>query len=427
MIYGSRREHLRPAGASHLGRATDTSPVPQTEVGEKSAAVPATPARTRVALVLWSGHLGGAETLTAELAGALRRHDIDARIVFVCGGDLLARRLHELQVPYETLGISRGAYVIWHPRALAKAVQEAGPDCAVLVSSGYLAAALRVGGYRQPIAAVEHGALLQLDRLSVGRRLLRHVDRFSGRWACDVEVAVSNYTLEALRRHRHAKQVICIQNGVDLRRFAPKRDENRGDLSFTIGYAGRLVASKGVADVIRAFAAMKISDESLLLIAGDGPERPALEALGHSLGVATRIRFLGRIHDVPRFWRMCDVGVAPSAGWVESFCLGAVEAMASGLPVVASKEGALPETIDEGKTGFLVDRGDIKQLAQAFERYARDVSLRHEHGLAARRLCERRYDFADTVRGYRDLVAGLAASPMQRRRLFFPLRGAGDT
>jgi len=92
--------------------------------------------------------------------------------------------------------------------------------------------------------------------------------------------------------------------------------------------------------------------------------------------------------------------------------------------VVASRAGALPETIDEGKTGLLVDQGDIKQLTHAFDRYASDVSLRQEHGLAARRLCEQRYDFADTVRGYRDLVEALADWPAGGRRLVLPLRDA---
>jgi glycosyltransferase involved in cell wall biosynthesis len=376
-------------------------------------------------LVLWSGHLGGAQALTAELAGALRHdHHVDARVVFVCGSDLLARRLRELDVPYEALGLSRGRHVVRRPRGFAKLVQRTGTDCAVLVSSGYLAGSLRLGGYRKPIAAVEHGSLLQVDQLSVGRRMLRHVDRLSGLWACDVEVAVSNYMLNALRRHRHATELICIENGVDLRRFAPPRDEIRGASRFTLGYAGRLVSSKGVADVIRAFAAMSTLHESRLLIAGDGPERRALETLANSLDIASKVRFLGRIDDIPHFWRVCDVGVAPSAGWIESFCLGAVEAMACGRPVVASRVGALPETIDEGKTGVLVDQGDIEQLTNAFERYAGDVSLRQEHGLAARRLCEQRYDFADTVRAYRDLVEALADWPAGARRLVLPLRDA---
>lgn len=357
--------------------------------------------------------------LTAEVAGALRRCQVDARVVFVCGSGGLRGRLDELAVPYGALGMSRGRDAIWHGRRLARCVNHAGADCAILVSSGYLAASLRLGGYRRPIAAVEHGTLLQVDQLSSGRRLLRRLDRASGLWACDVEVAVSKYMLEALRTRRHAKRLICIQNGVDLQRFSPKPKNPNGS-TFTLGYAGRLVAAKGVGDVIRAFATTPIRHNSRLLIAGDGPERDALEALAQRLDVASRIRFLGRIQDVPRFWHMCDIGVVPSAGWVESFCLAAVEAMACGRPIVASRVGALPDTIDEGRTGTVVDPRDIEQLAQAFERYARDATLRHEHGAAARRLCEQRYDFVGTVRRYADLVSALARWPSGSAELALP-------
>jgi glycosyltransferase involved in cell wall biosynthesis len=215
---------------------------------------------------------------------------------------------------------------------------------------------------------------------------------------------------EALQIRRHARRLICIQNGVDLQRFSPE-PTNRNAPTFTLGYAGRLVGAKGVGDAIRAFATTTIRHKSRMLIAGEGPERDALHALAHRLDVANEIRFLGRIRDVPRFWRMCDVGVVPSRDSVESFSLSAVEAMACGRPVVASRVGALPDTIDEGTTGTLVDPGNVEELASAFEQYARNVHLRHEHGTAARRLCEQRYDFAVTVRRYGDLVAALAQWP----------------
>jgi glycosyltransferase involved in cell wall biosynthesis len=417
MIHGSRTEpsHGDPP-AARIGRFRVPwgRPEQRFEIQPKARS-----SRTRVAFVLWSGDLGGAQLLTAEVAGALRRYQVDARIVFVCGSDGLRNRLNELAVPYEALGMSRGREVIWHRSKLAQCVSDAGDDCAVLVSSGYLAASLRLGGYRRPIAAVEHGTLLQVDQLPYGRRLLRQFDRASGLWACDVEVAVSKYMLEALRTRRHAKRLICIQNGVDLQRFSPK-PRNRNDSTFTLGYAGRLVAAKGVGDVIRAFATTPIRHNSRLLIAGEGPERDSLQSLAQRSDVASRIRFLGRIQDVPHFWHMCDIGVVPSAGWVESFSLAAVEAMACGRPIVASRVGALPDTIDEGKTGTVVDQGDIEQLAQAFERYARDAPLRHEHGAAARRLCEQRYDFVGTVRRYGDLVAALAQWPSGNAELALP-------
>lgn len=373
-----------------------------------------TVAGAKVAFVLWSGHLGGAENFTTELVGELRRNGVDARIVFIGESDRLASRLASLEVPYEELGLVRGRHVLTHPRRLARLVSSAGADCAVLTSPGYLAASLRAGGYRRPLAAVEHGGLLQVDQLPFGRRLLRRVDRVSGIWACDVEVAVSDYALEELRRHRHARRLIRIRNGIDLDRFSLPHDDASGAQPFTIGYGGRLVASKGVADVIRAFASIEAREDSLLLIAGDGPERDALEHVAREVGVGRRTHFLGYVEDMPSFWGKCDVAVVPSAGWIESFCLAAVEAMACGRPVVAARTGALPETIRDGQTGTLVEQGDIPGLARAFERYAVDVSLRRDHGAKARRLCEEQYDLADAVRRYAELVMLLVRGDHQR-------------
>jgi glycosyltransferase involved in cell wall biosynthesis len=379
------------------------TPVPQEVAREASDA-----SGREVALVLWSGKLGGTETFTTELGGALRRQGVDARIVFVGGSDRLAGRLAELGIPHASLGLARGRQVISHPRSFARLVSTVGADCAILPASGYLAASLRAGGYRRPIVAVEHGGLLQVDRLPLGRRLLRRIDRASGIWTCDVEVAVSAYVLEELQKHRKAKRVVSIRNGIDLGRFSPEVEKSRTNRPFTLGYAGRLIPSKGVSDVIRAFGSRELPADSVLRVAGDGPDRLALERLADELGLAKRTRFLGSIDDMPGFWRGCDIGVVPSAGWIESFCLAAVEAMACGLPVVASRAGALPETIRDGLTGALVDQGDIAALGLAFRRYASDASLRREHGANARRLCEERYDLGTAADSYAEVIASIS-------------------
>jgi len=104
------------------------------------------------------------------------------------------------------------------------------------------------------------------------------------------------------------------------------------------------------------------------LIAGDGPERGSLEALAKRLRIADRVAFVGLQTDMPCFWRQCDVAVVPShAPHVESFGLVAVEAMASGLPVVASRNGALPEIVVDSRTGTIVPEADPMVLAAALD------------------------------------------------------------
>jgi glycosyltransferase involved in cell wall biosynthesis len=378
-------------------------------VGRREEAGGTSPAAgAKVALVLWSGRLGGTETFTTELAGALRRGGVDARIVFVGGSDRLADRLTELGVPATGLGLARGRHVLVHPRNLARLVSAAGVDCAILPSSGYLAASLHAGGYRRPLAAVEHGGLLQVGKLPFGPRLVRRIDRASGVWTCDVEVAVSDFVLEELRKHRHASRLIRIRNGIDLVRFAPEADGRPKQYPFTIGYAGRLIATKGVSGLIRAFASRDLPGDPLLLIAGEGPERGALESLAGTLGLGRRTHFLGRVDDMPNFWRRCDLAVVPSDGSIESFGLAAVEAMACGRPVVASRTGALPETIRDDLTGALVDPGDVAGLAHALARYATDAALRRDHGANARRLCEEHYDLTVVANNYAELIVSLS-------------------
>lgn len=363
----------------------------------------------RLALVLWNGIVGGAEHFTAELAHAMRSMGADARVVFVGHAQPLSGRLDMLGVPFDALGVDRGRAVLKHPRRFARLVKSDGADGVLLISSGYLAAALWTGGYRGRVVAVEHGALLQVNRLNPYQRLIRRMDRASGSWSCDVEVAVSDYMLREILLHRHARRVVRIYNGVDLDRFRPKSDDEdsaqekrRGCV---IGWGGRLISGKAVDNLVRAFARMADTGNHILQIAGDGPERGRLESLARALGVANSVEFLGWVQDMPSFWRDCDVAAVTSNGWIESFCLGAVEPMASGKPVVATKSGALPEIIGDGRTGLLVAPGDIEGFGKALERYAVDTTLRRSHGAQARRACEERFDLKKCAAAYLDLYA----------------------
>jgi glycosyltransferase involved in cell wall biosynthesis len=353
----------------------------------------------RIAAVLWSGLIGGAETFTADLCRKMRDLGADVHVVFVTHSDPLDVRIDAAGIPYTSLGLARGREVLHRPRALARMVQAVGSDGVLLPSRGYLAAAVRIGGYRGRIVAVEHGATVGLGRRTLYDRLARPIQRTLGFWASDVDVAVSEFVLSHMRRQLRKGRLVRIYNGIDLDVYTGSPGLRRGEQS-TIAYAGRLIDGKGVDVLLRAFAASAAGEGVRLRIGGDGPARPTLEGLASDLGLNGAVEFTGWTFDMPSFWRACDVAAMPSDRFVESFGMTAIEAMACATPVVVTANGALPELVDDGVTGFVVPRGDAHGLADALVSLTRNGERRQAAGRAARARCEERFDLRDCAAAY---------------------------
>jgi glycosyltransferase involved in cell wall biosynthesis len=185
-------------------------------------------------------------------------------------------------------------------------------------------------------------------------------------------------------------------NGVDLDRYRPDPLAVR---ERTILHVGRLVEKKGTQDLIRAFCrAAAAFPDARLLILGDGPLRPQLQAEAQALGYAERIRFAGHTpaEEVARQMRRAWLLAAPSRtarnGDGEGLPNVVVEAAATGLPVVATRHAGIPEAVTDGVTGFLVAEADEQRLGDALLRLLADPALQAGFGAAARRLAEERFD-----------------------------------
>ena len=356
--------------------------------------------------MLWSGALGGAETSTALLAKYLRERSVDARVVFVTAPGALCERLDAMDVPWAVLGMQRGSRTLLRPRALARLLSEHGPDGATLPAGGYLAAGLRLGGYSGRLVAVEHGEVSHVADRPAWRRLLYRLSLASGVRAIDAQVAVSGALLARLRSFPHAKNTVLIHHGIDLDSFGPIRPADESVSASdppVMGFGGRLVPGKGVEDLLAASAFVIRTLPHHLRIAGDGPDRARLEMLASRLGISSSTEFLGWVTDMPAFWRGCELAIVPTNALFEGFGLVALEAMACGRPVVASRNGGLPEVIADGDTGALFDPGNTPQMAAAIHRYLIDPVLRAAHGAAARRRCEELFDIRRTAEAYQRL------------------------
>jgi len=175
------------------------------------------------------------------------------------------------------------------------------------------------------------------------------------------------------------KKITVISNGVDLDKFSHVGGSTPHikDDEFSILSVGRQEKVKGHKYLIEAFSEIKKEiPEAKLVLVGDGSERGHLEKQADGLGIRGSIEFAGEIlHDeLPRWYHRADVFVMPSLS--EGFGITAIEAMASGVAIVATRAGSLPEIIRDGEAGILVERNNAEQIYSAVLRIYRDEALK---------------------------------------------------
>jgi glycosyltransferase involved in cell wall biosynthesis len=187
----------------------------------------------------------------------------------------------------------------------------------------------------------------------------------------------------------------------------PGQVRQRRETPVLVGTASRLVPIKGVVYLIRALALLREELSGVRLeIAGAGPERELLEEEAHRLGLCDVVSFVGWQRDIWPWLARWDVFVQPSLG--EGFGMAALEAMAAGLPVVATAAGGLPELIEDGCTGYVVPPADVTALAGRLRDLLLDAERRGAMGAAGRARVRQRFSAdrmaADVTAIYDELV-----------------------
>ena len=207
------------------------------------------------------------------------------------------------------------------------------------------------------------------------------------------------------------EKVSQIYNGVDNIKFhpatipgiSPPQADFFGDDSLIIGSVGRMAAVKDYPNLVRAFLelldmAPTMRDRLRLLIVGEGESRTECLEMMKQYNMDHLAWFTGERNDIPELMAAMDIFVLPSLG--EGISNTILEAMSSGLPVVATKVGGNLELVQEGETGYLVPPSDPEAMAQALFNYVTNPELRNNHSQAAREFIDRSFSIDAMVQGY---------------------------
>ncbi len=184
-----------------------------------------------------------------------------------------------------------------------------------------------------------------------------------------------------------SREIEVIPNFVDTDSYRPAASKPPGPPLLVHNSNFRPV--KRVDDVVRIFAAVHKEIPCQLALIGDGPERSQLERVVHELGLAAHTRFLGKQLRFVEVLQAADLFLLPSA--IESFGLAALEALACGVPVIATRQGGMPEVIVDGENGFLAEVGDVPAMAAAALRLLTDAALQQKMSQAARAMAVEKF------------------------------------
>jgi glycosyltransferase involved in cell wall biosynthesis len=245
-----------------------------------------------------------------------------------------------------------------------------------------------------------HGHVLSGYFGRAGNALVRLTERILGA-ATDRVVAISprqrRELVDTFRVAPEARTAV-VPLGLDLAALlaqgadAPSlRRELQIDAdAIVIGYVGRFVPIKNIAAIVVAFAAASPHETNMwLLLAGDGPMRAEIESQAARCGIAERVRFLGWTEDLPALYATLDICALSSLN--EGTPVAIIEAMAASRAVVSTAVGGVADVIDDGRTGLLVESGDVNALAAALRRLAANRTERLTLGAEARRDAARRF------------------------------------
>lgn len=369
----------------------------------------------RVLHVIDRFDVGGMELVLSKVIRGLGREGFAQRICTMRGFNVELQSRLEIEGQIDVVGSAEDRWQFSVGR-LARIMRAVRPDIVHSRNWGAIEAipAARLTGVPVVIHS-EHG--YEMNTIA-GLPLRQRVVRRMFYAMADAVVAVTR-ELSAFHTRQAwvpTGRIRVIYNGVDTDLFAPRNDKRvlaRESLGFpagalVIGSVGRLTAIKDHATLLRATALLiRLGVDARVVLVGSGGERDSLESLvQESSDLRGRVAFIGATNRVPELLNALDAFVLPSLS--EGLSNTLLEAMATGLPVVATRVGGNPEVLGEDQSGLLFAPGDAAGLSKLLVRLAGSTALRRETGALARQRVLDLFSLGGMFSAYRQLYTGLA-------------------
>lgn len=366
--------------------------------------------KIRVCQLITSLGLAGAERCVYELATRLDRGLFDVEVIALRGG-LVADWLTQAGVPVTVLDV-RGRWDFVKLGDLAALLRRKRID---LLHTHLFHADLagRLAAHRAATPHLVHTVHVAEARFRPWQYAFARLT--AGR--CERVICVSNAVCRHHRRHSGLPpgDYIVIPNGIEAARFRRDEDLRRqtrrewglADDQILLAFAGRLDKQKGIDTLLSAMSHLGArGNPANMVIAGVGPAQHAVENfIVHGEG-GRHTRWLGLVPDIRPVLSAADILVMPSR-W-EGLGLSAGEAMAAGLPVIATSVAGLSELVIDGQTGILVAPDDVVGLVEAIERLAGDAPTREHMGQAGMRRVAEHYSMDTFIKAHERLYVEVA-------------------
>jgi len=385
--------------------------------------------KPKILFVVTQSEFGGGQRFLFNLNSNIRDEYQTLVCVGADGGGEFLEALQHAQIPCQrVLHLRRAIRPLDDIRCvldLARVIRECSPEIIFLTSSksgvlGTLAAMLaRLQGGRFTLIYRIDWAFND-PRPAIERKMYAVVEKFLSKFR-DIILQNDRFDLQSARRHGIKPRLgfKVMHNGIDIERlrflerseahafFSDKLHVDLRAFDVVIGNTANYYRTKGLTYLIEAMALLVKTVNAACIIVGEGTERTRLQELIRSLGLEGRVFLAGQLPEASRYLKAYDIFAFSSVK--EGFPWAILEAMAAGLPIVATRVGAMPEVIEDGTSGWLVDPADAGQLADKLQWFCTHREALSQFGKSAKQRVQQQFTLARLLENYRKLFRSVVA------------------